>query len=352
MAPRNDARQSQARTDLLEAERAEREQNDDINEAIARTDSEVFTEAMGDEPIGDDVDTTLEDMGEGLEGDELESEEEQPAGEQQAGEQQQPGGEQQPGERQQPGDQRQEPSIPPRVLRATREQARETENLLQQQIRDLQTRLDNVLVQQRQQPQPQPQPGQQQQQRQQEQAPDMFSDPEGYRTYLERRAEQRAEALVTERLTAFQTQQRQETEQRLNASLEAAATGPRAYEFNVAYRDLMSLDKTPENAAIVRRMTAQPDVGQAILDWWEQSSNPEYVEYHRDQIRQTYGAPMGRQRVNGGGRQPQGRQQQPFRHEVRIPPSLSDATGGRSQHTIDPDLLDSSERSVFDYGSR
>jgi hypothetical protein len=345
MAPRTDTRQSQARTDLLEAERAERELNDDVNEAIARTDSEVFTDALGDEPIGESEDTSLEDMGEGLEGDELEPEGEtgeQPPPEQQLGEQPQPGDQPQ---QQQPAE-RPEPSIPPRVLRETRERFRENESLLQQQIRDQQMRID-ALVAQINRPREQPQP----QQRSPEAAPDMFADPEGYRAYLERKAEQRAEALVNERLGAFQQNQRQEQEQRLNSNLEAAATGPRAYEFHVAYRDLMGLDKTRDNAQLINRLITQPDVGKAILDWWEQSSNPEYVEYHRDQIRQAYGAVPGGRRVNGGGR-PQLRPGQQVRHEVRIPPSLSDAAGGRSQHVVDPDLLDASERSVFDYGSR
>ena len=75
----------------MEAERADREENADINEAIARTDSEVFTDAMGDEPLDDEAGTELEDMGDGLEGEELEDEEEEaPEDEQQA----QPEGEQ------------------------------------------------------------------------------------------------------------------------------------------------------------------------------------------------------------------------------------------------------------------
>src|SRR5271168_3678794 len=70
-------------TTLLEAERADREENADVNEAIARTDSEVFTDAMGDEPLDDEAGTELEDMGDGLEGEDLE-EDEDAEGEQQA----------------------------------------------------------------------------------------------------------------------------------------------------------------------------------------------------------------------------------------------------------------------------
>src|SRR5271166_5980791 len=70
-------------TALLEAERADREENADVNEAIARTDSEVFTDALGDEPLDAEAGTELEEMGDGLEGEDLE-EDEEAEGEQQA----------------------------------------------------------------------------------------------------------------------------------------------------------------------------------------------------------------------------------------------------------------------------
>ncbi len=128
-----------------------------------------------------------------------------------------------------------------------------------------------------------------------------------------------------------------------------------SYSFNVAYRDLTSLDRTPENAALVRRLVANPETaGQAILDWWEQSSNSAYIEYHRDQIRQAYGVAArpprgGPQRQNG--RVPMQNGQVP-RHEVRLPRSLSEASGGRSQLVSDPEMMDGAEESIFAYGAR
>jgi hypothetical protein len=345
---------------LMEAERADREENADINEAIARTDSEVFTDAMGDEPLDDEAGTELEDMGEGLEGEELEEDEEeqQPEGEQQA----QPEGEEsaeQPGEQaedepeedgQQPVDQRPPPSIPPRVLRETRERARETENELRAQLRDMQMRIDNLSRQPA--PAPQPQPAAAVQQPPQ-QAPDMFADPDGYRNWMLSEAERRAEAKLNDRFSQMQQQQQQETAVRLNESLAQTASGPRSYEFNVAYRDLTSLDRTPENAALIRGLVANPaTAGQAILDWWEQSSNPAYIEAHRDIVRQTYAA---QRPLRGGAPQRQnGRLQngQAPRHEVRLPRSLSEASGGRSQHVSDPEMMDGAEESIFAYGAR
>ena len=146
----------------------------------------------------------------------------------------------------------------------------------------------------------------------------------------------------------MQQQQQREQEMRLDENLRQTAQGPRAYEFNVAYRDLLSLDNTPEKGALVRRLTAQPDVGAAILDWWESSSNPDYIEYHRDQIRQAYGTPRAPRGtpLRQNGRSPLQTRQAP-RHEVRLPPSLSDATGGRSQHSSDLNGMDGAEESIF-----
>src|SRR5882757_9888462 len=73
---RQAADKSALQNSTRDAERAERELNADVNDAIARTDGEVFTDAMGDEPLGEDDDTSLEDMGEGLEGDQLDEDEE------------------------------------------------------------------------------------------------------------------------------------------------------------------------------------------------------------------------------------------------------------------------------------
>jgi hypothetical protein len=366
------ARRNAQAAELMEAEQAERAENADINEAIARTDSEVFTDALGDEPLEDDAGTELEDMGDGLEGDELEeeeAEEPQPEGEQQAGAAgDQEGAQQAEGEENAAGDdaetggdggqplpqadQRPPPSIPPRVLREAREQWRTEAEELRAQNRDLQMRLDNLVRQ----PAPQPQPPPQTQQRA-SQPPDQFADPAGHDAWLLEEGERRAEARFEARWQQQQQLQQRDMETRLNEGLASMASGPRSYEFNVAYRDLVSLNKTPENAALVRRLVANPETaGQAILDWWETTSNPDYIEYHRDVVRQTYSTPAGRPQRNGfprqnGSRIPVQNRQAP-RHEVRLPRSLSEATGGRSQHVNDPDMFDGAEDSIFAYGAR
>ena len=334
MAPKPNAEAAE----LLEAEKADREENANVNEAIARTDNEVFTDALGDEPLEDDAGTELEEMGDGLEGEELEVEAAAPEGE--------PEGEQPPVEEgeappveEPPAPQ--QPSIPPRVLREQRERARETEADLRAQLRDMQIRMDNLARQ------PAPAAPAQQPAQAPQAPPDMFAEPDKHREWLLNEAEKRAEAKLEVRFAEQQRLQQQNEMGRLNESLAATATGPRAYEFNVAHRDLTSLEHTPANAALVRRLVSQPDPGQAILDWWETTSNPDYIEYHRDQIRQAYGTPRpSRQQQNG--RAPVG---QP-RHEVRLPRSLTEAVGGRSQHVSDPEMFDASEESVFAYGAR
>ena len=351
------ARQSNAAAAAAEAERAEREFNTDVNEAVARTDQEVFSEAMGDEPLGDDTDTSLEEMGEGLEGEDLDEEaEEQEAegeseaeadapeeGEAEAAEEGEAEADTGPPSRDERGRFEQR-GIPPRVLREqahARRQAESEVEALRAQLRDQQMRIDNMLMQQRQPSQQAPQA---------KPKPDMFSDPAAYEQWVLEQAEARASARLDERLTQFEQRQQMEQQQRLNENLVAHGSGPRGYEFNVAYRDLTSLPVTPQNTALVRRLTSSPDPGAAILDWWERDSNPEYVEHIRNEIREAYGAPQRGNRAPN--RQAAGRQQMQPRHEVRLPRSLSSASGGRSQHVDDPEMWDQSEASVFSYGAR
>ena len=318
----------------------------------------MFTDALGDEPLDDEAGTELEEMGEGLEGEELEDEDETPEAEAEAapeGEepaQEKPEAEPEEAEGEEAGEQpppapepRPQPSIPPRVLREAREQWRVEADELRALNRDLQMRLDNLSRQPAPQPPPQPAP--------QPAPPDQFADPQGYTNWIREDARREAERVFNERFAQQQQQQQRDMEMRLNDSLAQTASGPRSYEFNVAYRDLTSLDRTPENAALVRRLAAQPDPGQAILDWWELSSNPDYVEAHREIVRQTYAA----SRPQRGGPQRQSsrvpmQNGQTPRHEVRLPRSLSEASGGRSQHISDAEMSDGSEESVFAYGAR
>ena len=56
--------------------RTEDEYRLDINRAIADTEDEIFREAMGDQELDNDGDTSLEQMGEGPGGDVIEDDEE------------------------------------------------------------------------------------------------------------------------------------------------------------------------------------------------------------------------------------------------------------------------------------
>src|SRR5882762_6218041 len=60
-----------ARAAAQAAEQTERELQTDLNHAVAETEAEIFDEATGSEPLDNDADSSLEAMGDGLEGEVL-----------------------------------------------------------------------------------------------------------------------------------------------------------------------------------------------------------------------------------------------------------------------------------------
>src|ERR1700730_3715763 len=71
MAPR----QASAPAVAANAEVSEREYQTTLNAAVAPTEDEIFTDALGGDELDNDGDTSLEDMGDGLEGEAEESDE-------------------------------------------------------------------------------------------------------------------------------------------------------------------------------------------------------------------------------------------------------------------------------------
>src|SRR5260370_22618064 len=63
-----------AKLTLQQQQRAEIEEASVINQMVADTEREIWDEATGTDPLDLDGDTSLETMGEGLEGEELEAE--------------------------------------------------------------------------------------------------------------------------------------------------------------------------------------------------------------------------------------------------------------------------------------
>src|ERR1700761_4049045 len=135
-------------------ERTERELNQDINAAIAGTEDEIFREALDGELDENDGDRSLEETGEGLEGDVLdeddieveddlkpetdEDEEDEEDSEDEEEDEEEP--------EEQPRDERgRQPQIPPARLRAESERAREAEQrvaILEARLNDLQQRVN------------------------------------------------------------------------------------------------------------------------------------------------------------------------------------------------------------------
>jgi hypothetical protein len=335
---------------------AEREQATAINDAIRETEKEIWNDSTGDEPLDNDADTSLEDMGEGLEGDDLE-EEEAEEGEQEAPEGE---GEQAEGEEETPaegeaeteqeaeapapdepqGDRQDVRGVPSARLREEAQRRRaETERAttLERQLAEMQGRFNELSARVNAPPTPAPQP----------QAaapePDMFADPEGYKRWAKNEAAKEAEAVVQRQMTAFRAEQQQQREATLNDNLALTAQGERGFEFQAGYRALTSLDpRNPQNRAMVQRIINSPDPGQALLNWFEDNG----AEDFRANIAQQLGLVPAQQRAPSRQQQ----SQQP-RREYRLP-SLNSAAGGGRQQVADPEMMDDSDDSVFRFASK
>lgn len=344
-----------------DGEGSEREYQATLNRAVEDTEQEIFADALGADELDNDADTSLEDMGEGLEG-EVEDDAEEEAegeGEEAEGEQGEEAeaaeGEGEEGEQAQeepPRDQRgqfreREPAVPPGRLREQTQRATAAEeraSALERQIAEMNGRLAELSARAN------APPPRQQQAEAPPPKPDMFTDPEGYERWVLEQAERRVQGTIEQRFTQFQQQQQAREAQRVDESLAMAARGERAFEFGAAYNALTSLDpRNPQSRQTVSRIYNAADPAAALFDWWEQNGGPDYREQVYQQV-----APRVQQRNGNGARQPQGQQQQPrqvFRPAQRLP-SLNSATGSNAQRVSDPEMLDGSDDAVFRFATR
>jgi hypothetical protein len=338
------------------AERTEREFQLDVNAAVANTEGEIFEDAMGDEPLDNDGDTTLEDMGEGLEGDDLDEEEATEEGEAEAseGEGEAEGEEEAPaeGEEQteaeaaaepqgQPDDRRGVPSARLREEAQRRRAETERATSLERQLAEAMGRLNELSARLNAPPIPAPQP------QTSAPKPDMFADPEGYERWMKAEAAKEADARIEQRMTAFRAEQQQQREATLNDNLALTAQGERGFEFQAGYRALTSLDpRDPQARATVQRIINSPDPGKAILDWYEDNGAEEF--------RENIAAQLGLVPAQRGQRNAQNTRQQQSqqpRREYRLP-SLNSASGSGRQQVADPEMMDDSDDSVFRFASK
>jgi hypothetical protein len=178
--------------------------------------------------------------------------------------------------------------------------------------------------------------------------PDMFSDPDGYERWVLDQAEQRA-------MASFETRQAAQREERLNASFSEASRGERGQEFMAAYQALAGGPQRgqagfEQHARVVQSIINAPDPVNAVLHWWEQSGGAD--EYQASILAQAE-AILGRQIAPRRG----DRDVQPSRGaqngaRPRLPPSLNGRSGSGTHREIDPEMMNGSESSIFEYGTR
>jgi hypothetical protein len=346
----------------MATERSEREFLQDVNAAIAGTEDEIFRDALEDDLDDNDGDRSLEEMGDGLEGDPLdeddieveedigpekdekEDEDDEEAEEASGEEEDEEAEDDQPTRDQRGRFDRQKPNIPPSRLREESERARQAEQREQDAIRrleimearfnDMQARLNVPPPAKTDKQEPAPKP-------------DMFAEPEKYEQWVLDQAEQRAAQRFNAQFAERDRQAQERQNARVDDSLNTAARGDRGWEFQAAYSRLTSLDpKNPADRATVQRIYGAPDPATALFDWWDQNGGEQYREHVISQL-------MPRQRGEPRGER---RQVQQPRHEIRQPQrimrSLNSASGSNSSRVSDPDMLDGSESSVFEYATK
>jgi hypothetical protein len=348
--------------------RAERAETTAINNAIAGTEDEIFTDAMGDEPLDLDGDRKLEAMADDIgdedadpDADEAEGEDEledDALGDSEVDTEVDPDAQEvdEGVDAQGQGDQREDDQgrVPAGRFREISERAREAQGEaddLRYRLQVAEARINDLVTMGR---QPQPQPinnGQQQAQPQQRQdqatPPDMFADPDGWQQWVVDQADRRAEARIREGFGGLQRQQAAIEENRIQTNMEATASGPNGWLFQEAFRQLTSLERNRESAAIVTEIISDRDPGGAVLEWFEETGR---AEQFMGSVAQQLGIEPAPQR---------GRPQQEPRREYRLPqsmqrrqpPSLNEARGGlrRGGMDADPRGFDGTEQSIADY---
>jgi hypothetical protein len=335
-----------------------------LGQAIANTESEIFQEVTGlaePEEIeeGATTDRAREDMGDGLEG-QVEDPDEEEGEETDEGEQdgEEDGEEGETSEKVEPTEPKTETEPQPKgrvpvgellterkARQAAEERATAAESQAQRDIAAMNARLDALMLQQQ-----RPAPELQRQQPVAPTKPDMFADPEGYEAWL------RADIAYN-----F-------TQQRVNASL-ADAHDQHGEKFVKAYQDLTGIDpltmnrvgppglpvNDPVSRATVDRIMTSPNPGRALMNWHAQQ-----------QVIRDGGTPQFREKVETEAKEklmkdPEFRKQLlaemkaeasglnggTARTITRGTRSINDVTGGTSAQRDDMRSFDDSDEGVF-----
>jgi hypothetical protein len=305
--------------------------------AMANTESEIFTEAMGDDEDENDGDTSLEQMEDPV-GDDEEDAGEEDEGEEDADETE---------ERPQEGA-REPPEAPPQERPSYRLPPVDPSA---QRIAELEARLARMEAPRQEQPAPPPQ-----------ELPDPVLDPAGFREGMA--AQMRAEYQQATRTAIL--------ENNFKATEAAYSRENRRDEFTLAASQLNELSfrarTDPNAAATVRGIVNAPDPGYALMQWAEdtldlENFRQEQAERNREQAARLLGvdpadlegiAPQQAQRRPSESQQRGQQDRAPAQRgrgtSPRLP-SLNSAGGvgreGGNSRNLDPRGFDGSEESIF-----
>lgn len=322
--------------------------DEQLGQAFADTEAEIFNEAMGDADPENDGDRSLEQM-EDLDGGQLsddgEPEDEEPEDEEADAESDEDEEEAEDEDDEQDdvdeeedrvnGQQlRDERRIPPARLREEAE-ARRAAMRENQELRERIARLEGAQ---------QAKPQQQEQQR--EEIPDPVLDPEGFRRAVQEDAMRQARAAIE-----------QDRMVRVNEQLNAAAQGDNGWKVKAAIDHISStLDpRNPEHAKIVQGLVYSADPVRALISHWEKNGGREQEDALFRRLAEERGYRVPRSEREPARRQSQSqrrvaREDVSPRNVTRVPKSLNSAGGhGRRVQVQDPDLYDNSEASIFEY---
>lgn len=341
-----------------------------IGLAMDDTNKEIFAEAFGKEDLVHDEtgDRSIEQMGEGLEGqhepdedeiDESEEDEgEESDGEEDEESEQETSAKTEPVKAEPAKPAKQEPQgrVPSGRLREQTERADKAEAALKElqtkvetergasrkEVDDLRAQMNGILaaLQQRQQPP-------QQEEKKTDTVPDLFENPTAFVEHLQKGFQ-----------TELSARDRRLDEMRVENSM-AIAHAFHKDVFEKAYQAVTTLDqKNPDNQATVRRIWTSPNPGEALVQWHKRNETLREVgddptkyrekvaaetrealmkdpEFRKQLIAELRGEASG---ANGG---------EP-RTAVRLPKSLNGAAGGNAaSRESDPLMYDDSDSAVF-----
>lgn len=351
---------------------ADKEQ-DILRDAMIETDKEIFGDAFGQEStvLDDTGDRSLEDMGDGLEGQHEPDEDDGEAGEEddeaaetaeaKAKAEADAKAAAEAGKAPKPGEAQAEPQgrVPAGRLREQTERTRaaETERDAlkarleaaeadrRKEIDALRAEFNGRLAQFQPRPADQPKPADP---AKPAGPPDLFEDSKGFADHLVNS--------VKAEIAAVQNQAR---EDRINFSMETAKTR-HGEIFNKAFATLKGLaqEGSADNRALVQRLTAAPNPGEAVVAWYKRAETLREVgddpaaykakiaEDTRKalmadpEFRKQLLADLRAEALTGDDGRP--------RTATRLPPSLNRTTGGNGRAPNDLEAFDDSPGAIFD----